>query len=410
MDLSGKRVLICQPIVYGINGSTMVTLELAEEIRRRAGEITVYANIVDSPAREIFYEKKINLNSYDDNPKYKLQDFDLIWIHSQTLPKSIVSDLSNIGRLKKAPIFIFLHMSPFNNFSDERPWIYELEERLADKVLVISEEVAEVISGYIPKAKLEYFRNPAPYIYRRNNESSDNGGKIPKKILIVSNHCPNEILEAKKSLSDKGLQVDILGESGRYTPATPELLKQYDVIITIGKTVQYCLLLGIPVYIYDHFGGDGYLNAKNFKLNKRTNFSGRSHNKKKSGETIADEIINNYSSAKRYILEHKIDFDNTFSLDRTLDHILEDLELHKKYDFSSEYIKYVETSQDLARHSMYYGGYDSYRKKQLIRKIEEENDKLKSELYGIKNTRAYRITVLIKRIVNKAKGIIMLGD
>lgn len=39
-----------------------------------------------------------------------------------------------------------------------------------------------------------------------------------------------------------------------YKSITLEILSQYDVAITIGKTVQYCLVMGVPVYVYDKFG------------------------------------------------------------------------------------------------------------------------------------------------------------
>ena len=34
MILGGKKILICQSFIYQINGSTMVTLELAETLKK----------------------------------------------------------------------------------------------------------------------------------------------------------------------------------------------------------------------------------------------------------------------------------------------------------------------------------------------------------------------------------------
>ena len=36
-------------------------------------------------------------------------------------------------------------------------------------------------------------------------------------------------------------------------------------MITIGKTVQYCLLSATPVFVYDYLGGFGYLDASNIE-------------------------------------------------------------------------------------------------------------------------------------------------
>jgi len=72
-----------------------------------------------------------------------------------------------------------------------------------------------------------------------------------------------------------------------------KVLENYDLVITIGKTVNYCLALGVPVYCYDWFGGSGYLNPGNFAINKRHNFSGRDSFRKLSGEAIFREITQN---------------------------------------------------------------------------------------------------------------------
>ena len=56
---------------------------------------------------------------------------------------------------------------------------------------------------------------------------------------------------------------------------TPDLLLKFDLILTIGKTVQYGLVLGIPVYNYDHFGGDGYITLQNIDFESNYGFTGK---------------------------------------------------------------------------------------------------------------------------------------
>ena len=86
---------------------------------------------------------------------------------------------------------------------------------------------------------------------------------------MVSNHPPKELQEAMSLLSARGYQVDMLIDAiGSEKPAitSAELLDHYDCVISIGKTVQYCLVQGIPVFLYDRFGGPGYLNESNYEL------------------------------------------------------------------------------------------------------------------------------------------------
>lgn len=405
MILGGKKILICQSFIYQINGSTMVTLELAETLKKIC-DVTVYTTIFDSPAKEIFEEKGIKVVSFDDNPIIKLEDFDFIWIHSQILPKSLINDMRRIGKIKNAPKFIFLHMSPLENCSDERPWIYDLENKLADKVLCISDEIKEVIEPYVDN-EICFFRNPCPEDYINRNRTY----KKLERVLIVSNHWVEEVIDAKNLLETKyNIEVKILGESGIYEAISPELINQFDAVITIGKTVPMCLLAGIPVYIYDHFGGDGYLNKDNFISNKQTNFSGRNNRLSKTGEIIAKEIIEGYEDAIEFISKNSEDFIEEFSLSKNLDRLFSNIEQHKKQNFDEEYIRYVLTCQDLARHSMFYGSYDSYSEKRKNKEFSEEcsrlrkqNKELYDEVVGIRNSRTYKFAKKLSSIFKRKK-------
>ena len=66
--------------------------------------------------------------------------------------------------------------------------------------------------------------------------------------------------------------MDIFGLQSKVELVTPELIQKYDVVLTIGKTVQYALLGNKVVYCYDHFGGMGYLSLKNYEIARYHNF------------------------------------------------------------------------------------------------------------------------------------------
>ena len=79
-----------------------------------------------------------------------------------------------------------------------------------------------------------------------------------------------------------------------YVPITPEILSNYDVIISIGKTIQYSLGLGIPSYEYDHFGGNGYISVDNIDEEAQNIFSGLPQRRKLSSKQIAHELLSEY--------------------------------------------------------------------------------------------------------------------
>ena len=90
-----------------------------------------------------------------------------------------------------------------------------------------------------------------------------------------------------------------------YVDITPQILSKYDLIISIGKTVQYALGMGIPVYEYDYFGGNGYINKNNINEEAYYNFTGRPKCRRLSPQDIVHEIIDGYDEAVSNAFELK---------------------------------------------------------------------------------------------------------
>lgn len=110
-------------MIYGYNGSTMVTVELARYLTDEGADVTIYAYAYDYPIKA----ELDNIDSFkvvvaSDDESLSLNDFDYIWIHSQVLPVSIVDEMTH-ELPRHMPKFIFLHMSPFDWIPDERPYI-----------------------------------------------------------------------------------------------------------------------------------------------------------------------------------------------------------------------------------------------------------------------------------------------
>ena len=169
------------------------------------------------------------------------------------------------------------------------------------------------------KINSNLFINSVPEDYNLNLEKKDNA---LRKIVIVSNHLPDELIEAKNILEKKGLEVKVIGKEYDYQLVTPNLLKQYDLVITIGKTAQYALYLGIPVYNYDHFGGVGYINLKNLDIEEYYNFSGRSSFRKIMSEEIVNEIIDGYEKSLLEVDDIKKIARERYSLSKNLDSVI----------------------------------------------------------------------------------------
>jgi len=119
----------------------------------------------------------------------------------------------------------------------------------------------------------------------------------PRSIAIISNRMPDVLREAGRLLSAQGSEVHFVGMSDQPRMVDRELVDRFDVIVTIGHTVQKALARGRAVYCYDRFGGPGYITLSNIDQAEAHNFSGRDTPITKSGAAISAEILSNYADA-----------------------------------------------------------------------------------------------------------------
>ena len=68
-------------------------------------------------------------------------------------------------------------------------------------------------------------------------------------------------------------------------------------MISIGKSVIYAIAQRRPVFMYDHFGGDGWLTRDNFATNLYHNFSGRPRLRRLAPDALAAELLSGYGAA-----------------------------------------------------------------------------------------------------------------
>lgn len=290
------RVLITQGTLHRLSGSEVVTFELAEHFSREGAEVSVASHGFNSmwrerlgelPAVELFGVSQDALRErFEDAPP------DVAWVHHSVIPPWLLD--------ATAGVTVFHHMSSFH--PAEFPISGRIEFAIADTIAFPSREALDFHAsspqfGRSTAPRLEVFGNPAPdrfYIAEPAASSS------LRSVLIVSNHVPDEIRAAVTLLEQRGVSVRVFGENqaagDAWTPVTEQDVGEANAIISIGKTVQYALVGGTPVYCYDYFGGPGWLSESNFDRARHFNFSGRGFSQK-TAEQIADEILGGYETA-----------------------------------------------------------------------------------------------------------------
>jgi signal peptidase I len=264
-------------------GSEINALQLCEELKRQGHEADIGASEIGSPMSDEVVKHGIRL--IDLNQVTQPLNYDVIWAHHSPVLAHVLFN-TNISDCR----ILFSSLSSFAPL--EAPPTFHHSIHL---FLSLSEMNTRImIENGVEASKVVYFPNYSPTSFY---QTITNEGPPLKRIAIVSNHVPKELLEFSDLVKEKGIQVTIIGLETQPVFVTSEVLDQFDLVITIGKTVFYCFAMGKPVYVYDYFGGPGYINKNNFENNEINNYSGRGGYPQKSADELYLDITENYEKS-----------------------------------------------------------------------------------------------------------------
>lgn len=334
LGFSGRRFLITQISLRNIRGSEMVALELAEYLKSHGARVQVYTREHTGAMADMAKASGIQVI---DDPKhpFRFEDYDAIWVHHQLLPPALLAQLADPPA--PMPVFVFHHMSSLDSNRMEQPYIKDFERRLAGLSLFISEDAKNKwLPRLGPAHPAALFQNPAPEAFSQYTHTPYPAA--PRRVLVVANRNAFAVT----ALQNLGMQVHVRGlGGGSYCRVLPGDFDGYDAVVTMGKTVQYCLCAGVPVYVYGAYGIPGWLTEDNFEQAARSAFCGRGFPDKKSGSGTAAEIRDGFARALDFQAARRQSFIARFSIGRVLPPLLESVGPRKIEPFSPEYLSYV---------------------------------------------------------------------
>lgn len=312
LPAQGRSLLIATNHLQQIGGSEVVALEAAQYFVGLGCNVTIFTNWVGNPMAATI-EAAIGIRPVTDPALIHPFTYDMLFVQHQVLglfdyrPTAADRQASRIvlGRLAR------------RGYLESGGWLHD--RLLADLVLANSELTAEHLVGVGHEGPIINFRNAAPTSFFRPFISKP---QTPHRILVVTNHSDASLMDAI-GLLRQSISVRHIGRSGdEVTLITPEMISESDLVISIGKTVPYALAARVPVYVYDHFGGPGYLDAGNVETAARFNFSGKSA-RKLSGSEIAADVIDNYANGVAFARDIPQPWIDGYRLPRYLDLLLE---------------------------------------------------------------------------------------
>lgn len=281
-----KNALITLWFADGLHGGVKYSAELGNYLNTLGYNVYLCGVVTNDMAREFFAKNNVRLYNVADFPTDI--EFDLVWAHHWPILPYLIRRQLKYKRVINSSISHFLMI--------ERPiWFH----KNIDMCLTLTSQTKLLFTTKynVPDKKIDTLPNTAPDAFFEYHHAPR--GNTVKSVAFVTNHPPQEIWDAMEILRQNGIETVMYGMAATSVDITPDVLAAHDVIVTIGKTVQYALAMGIAVYNYDHFGGSGYITPENIDEEEAHNFSGRSHFTKKTGAQIAHEIINDFARAQQ---------------------------------------------------------------------------------------------------------------
>ncbi|MBQ8473058.1 MAG: hypothetical protein IJ501_06105 [Bacilli bacterium] len=355
-----KKILLTNFNMVNYSGSELDTLEIAKYFLEKGYLVDIFTlkkgnpliNLINKDIK-VITPNEINLLS---------KSYDLIWAHHYPLLDYILFAL----KIKSNYIF-YISLSAFDPYEsipiyhNSLSLIGAITNEVKNKLIEegVDEENIFLFPNYATKEYFDYQEKPSSEI---------------KRICIVSNHVPLELQELKGLGKKEGIEVDIFGLQFVEKLIDMNILASYDIIISIGKTIYSSLAMGKPSYVYDLFGGYGYITKENIEKAFNYNFSGRGFGKKLTAQEILNDLKENYINSLKDLKYLKEYARTNFNFSNNMQEILKIIETNKINE--QELLKY---DKILNRRSILF----IREINNLYSKIQElnlENDNLKKEI------------------------------
>lgn len=272
-----KSILLTNFNIKNFTGSEMDTITIAKYYLSLGYSVDILTLEKGSPLLDIV-DKDICVYTISESSNLK-KYYDLVWSHHYPLLDYLLFALKIKGEK-----IVFVSLSSFLS--------YECLPEYYKMLSIVGAMSNETRNALLKEGYSDIMLIPN-YAFSKSFKHEIKNIKKIKKVAVISNHIPKEILELKNLCdSKKKIDLDIYGANYNEKFVDDELLLQYDAVISIGKTIFFTTALGIPSYCYDHFGGYGFLNYGNIKKAYYYNYSGRGFGKKKTALEIYNDLIN----------------------------------------------------------------------------------------------------------------------
>lgn len=259
-------------------GSELFTAELASSIRSRGNEVAVFTFFKGDLAELIEAD---GIRVFDPDDAAAIAQFDPDIVQTNHLPCAHFLRALIPGAIR---VHAMLGVTPHLEAPPLDAGAYSLG-------LAISEEVRDRInqSSFGRDVDVAIFRNW--FDDRAVLIAEARKPHRPLRVAVVSNHFAPDLINALDALEAAGdTEIDYFGAQRESVPVDGALLSQYDLVISIGRTVLLAAACRVPCIMADVHGSDGLLTIDNLDQVRAVNFSGRMKKQRITRAHLEQEI------------------------------------------------------------------------------------------------------------------------
>jgi hypothetical protein len=270
------RILVANHQLWDHSGSVVFTFVLAEFLKSRGHDVTVYSKYLGEVALGL---TSIGVRVVDDLSEISNEIFDIAHVHHN------ITAIETRYYFPNIPILFLSHgVLPF---LEEPP---RLNINI-DSFAAVSEEVKDrlIVLGADPR-KIVIFRN---IIDSQKFHQLETIRQKPAKALILSNKIDKVREETiKAACDDHNISCKFVGQNYGVVEQDylPYEINEADIVFSLGRGAMEAMLCGRIPIIYDYRGGDGMVTPDNFHELKKCNFSGRCYRRQFSVQELKNEI------------------------------------------------------------------------------------------------------------------------
>lgn len=319
-----KRALIVTSMLNGLHGSPLVALD-AGRVLASAGVMVDFLTLNLAPSyAELFARRGIRCFDPVHNP-FPIEGaaYDLVWGQHWPAYGFVFLELCI-----RARYFALVSLSSFEPLESVDILLQEADivvfnaqstqdETLAGLPTGISKPMA-ITGNALPSSWFSPAARPIPV-------------DQPRAVAFISNRRVEELRQASDLLAAQGVHVAFFGVLDKTQLVEQDLIDRFDVIVTIGHSIQKALARGRPAYCYDCFGGAGYIGLANLDMAAKHNFSGRESPSVKSASQIASEILTLYPAAAAQAEKLAVIAAQRFRLELVMAGLLEQIGLRRNH-------------------------------------------------------------------------------